>query len=77
MIELPAPTPVTTPLAEFTVAAAGLLLLHEPPVEPLLVNVVDKPAHTDDAPLNIPAFGTGFTVTKVVVEEVAQAEVTV
>jgi hypothetical protein len=70
MVELPAATPVTTPVVEFTVAAAGLLLLQLPPLIPLLVNVVDKPAHTDGPPLMVPAFAIAFTVTSLVAVEV-------
>jgi hypothetical protein len=77
IVALPDPTPVTTPLAAFTVATAALLLLHEPPPLPLLLNGVDKPAHNDAAPLTVPAFGTGFTVMVTEVEVVAQADTTV
>lgn len=74
MVVLPAATPLTTPVAEFTEAAAGLLLLQIPPVVPLLVNVTDKPAHTAEAPFTTPAFGTGFTVTIVETELFAQSD---
>ena len=77
MIELPAAMAVTTPVVELTVAAAGLLLLQVPPLLPLLVNVADKPAHTEDAPLTEPAFATALTFTVAEVEDVAHAEVTV
>ena len=77
MIELPAAMAVTTPVVELTVAAAGLLLLQVPPLLPVLVNVVDRPAHTVAAPFTEPAFATALTVTVAEVEEVAQAEVTV
>ena len=62
MVAEPAATPVTTPVAEFTVAAAVLLLLQVPPVLPLLVNAVLAPAQTVEAPFTIPAFGSGLTV---------------
>lgn len=74
---MPAATPVTKPVDEFTVATAELLLLQVPPREPLLVNAVDKPAQTDEAPLTAPAFATAFTVTIVEAEEVAHADVAV
>ena len=77
MIELPAATPVTIPVAEFTVAAAGLLLLQLPLAEPLLVNGVDKPAHTVDAPLTVPALAIALTVMVVEAEDVAHADVAV
>ncbi len=76
MVALPAATAVTTPDAEFTDAAAGLLLLQVPPV-PVLVNVVDKPAHTVAAPLTTPAFGSALTVIIVDADEVAQSDVDV
>ena len=72
MVVFPAESAVTTPLAALTVATAGLLLLHVPPTLPLLVNVVDKPAHTVVAPLIVPALARGFTVTKCVADEVPQ-----
>ena len=77
MIALPAATPVTRPVAAFTDAAAGLLLLQVPPPEPLLVNGVDKPAHTVEAPLTVPAFAIAFTVIVAEAEDVAQADVAV
>jgi len=70
MVELPGATPVTMPVEEFTVAAAVLLLLQVPPPVPVMVNVVDKPEHIDDAPLTVPAFATAFTVTSWVAVEV-------
>ena len=63
MVVLPAPTPRTVPLPS-TIAAAVLLLLHVPPVDPLLVSASVEPTHTeDDAPEIVPAFGVGLTVT--------------
>jgi hypothetical protein len=62
MITLPADTPVTTPLL-FTVARFVLLLLHDPPAVPLLVNVIGDPIHTDVGPLMVPADTAPFTVT--------------
>lgn len=72
IVEAPAATPVTTPVVEFTDAAAALLLLQVPPLIPLVVNVVDKPLHTDDAPLIEPAFATAFTLTSCVAVDVPQ-----
>ena len=77
MVVFPAATAVTIPVDAFTVAAAVLLLLQVPPTLPLLVNGVDKPAHTDAAPLTVPAFGTAFTVTAAEAEELAHEVVTV
>lgn len=75
MVALPAATPITTPLVEFTVATAGLLLLQVPPTDPLLIRVVDKPAQTVVVPLISPAFASGFTVTECVADDVPQAVV--
>lgn len=69
---MPAATPVTTPVVEFTVAAAGLLLLQVPPPTPLLVNVVDKPVHTVNEPVIEPAFARALTVTTLVAVDVPQ-----
>lgn len=77
MIALPAATPVTTPLVALTEAIDGLLLLHVPPVLPLLPNDVESPAQRVEAPVTTPAFGTGFTVIAAEVEAVAHAETTV
>ena len=77
IIALPAATAVTTPVAGFTAAAAVLLLLQAPPLMPLLVNGADKPAHTVDAPVTVPAFATAFTVIVAEAEDVAQADVAV
>jgi hypothetical protein len=76
IIAFPADTPLTTPDAAFTVATAVLLLLQLPPVFPLVLKVVDKPAQTDDAPVTVPAFGNGFTVIILLVVDVAQADET-
>ena len=74
---MPAATPVTTPVVAFTVAAAGLLLLQLPPgVPPMLVKLVDKPAHTDVAPLTVPPVGTGLAVTLKVVDDEEHSVVT-
>lgn len=62
MVVEPAVTPVTTPVAEFTVAIPVLPLLQVPPVVPVLVNGVIEPAHTAGEPLTMPGFGSGFIV---------------
>jgi len=72
MVEVPSATAVTTPVVALTVATAGLLLLQLPPPVPLLVNVVDRPVHTDDAPVTEPAFAMALTVTSCVAVEVPQ-----
>ena len=48
MVTVPAPTPVTAPVDELTVATKLLLLLQVPPPVPLVVSVVIEPAHTAD-----------------------------
>lgn len=54
--------PRTTPLAS-TIAAVGLLLVHDPPGVPLLTRVMVEPVHTADGPLRVPALARGLTVT--------------
>jgi hypothetical protein len=50
MLTTPPLTPVTTPVAEPTVATAVLALVHEPPVL-LLLSVVEVPAHVTAVPV--------------------------
>jgi hypothetical protein len=59
IVAVPATIPVTTPVAETTVATEVLLLLHVPPVD-VLVNAIVKPSHTVDEPDM--AAGSGLTV---------------
>ena len=61
MVVFPTATPDTVPVPGSTCATAVLLLLHAPP-ETLLLNIMFEPIHTDEAPLIVPALGTGFTV---------------
>ena len=77
MEELPAEIPVTTPLAAFTVATDVFVLLHVPPLKPVLDKVVVEPVHSNIVPFIVPAVGTGLTVTANVVEAVPQPVVTV
>ena len=44
-----------------TVATDVVLLLQVPP-DTLLLNMMVDPTHTEEAPLIVPALGTGFTV---------------
>ncbi len=60
MIDVPALTPVTTPVPDTTVALAGLLLLHVPPLVALL-SVVVVPIQADSVPPIAP--GAAVTVT--------------
>ena len=62
MFAIPALTAVTNPLVAFTVATAVLLLLHVPPVLPLLVYVVVTPIHKGLVPLTVPALAFALTV---------------
>src|ERR1019366_2139790 len=61
IVAVPAVIPVTTPVID-TDATALLLLLQLPPLRPLLLNVAIELIQTVEAPLTIPAFGSGFTV---------------
>ena len=77
IVALPAATPVTTPVDAFTVATLVLSLLQVPPDVPPVVNAVDEPAHTVDAPLIVPATGAAVTVNVFKAEAVPQLLVTV
>lgn len=62
MITLPALIPATSPVAGFTVATAVLLLLQVPPIAPpLLVTVMEEPAHTVVAPPSVPGLAGALT----------------
>ena len=60
---MPTATPVTTPVAEPTVAIDGFALTQLPPAD-ALVSVVLVPTHTFSPPEVAP--GSGFTVTVLV-----------
>ena len=60
IVAVPAATPDTTPVVEFTVAVPVAPLVHVPPVGEQL-NVVVDPAHTASVPVIAP--GDVFTVT--------------
>lgn len=72
MVAFPGATPVTTPVAEPTVAIDVALLVQVPPAMLLLKLMVDA-THTVEAPLMVPALGTGLTVT--VADAVADPQV--
>ena len=72
MVEFPAATPVTMPVAAPTVATDVVLLLQVPPAI-LLLKLMVAPAHTVEAPLIVPALGTGSTV--MVADAVADPQV--
>lgn len=63
IVAVPAATPVTTPEEAFTVATPVLLEVQEPPVLPLLVNVVVPATQMFCVPLRVPALGAAVTVT--------------
>ena len=75
MVEVPAATPVTTPVP-LTVAIPGLTLLQVPPAA-ASVRLVVVVGHTISPPVILPAFGDGFTVTTTVAAAVPQLLVTV
>ena len=66
MVTVPAATPVTTPVAEPTIALDVLLLTHVPP-DSAFVSVAEAPMHTVDGPEIVP--GEVDTVTTVAVEQ--------
>jgi len=76
MVALPAVTPVTRPVAAFTVAL-GEALNQLPPGVPVVVNKMEDPAHTVLAPEIVPALGVGFTVMLNEAEDAPHALVTV
>lgn len=77
IVALPAATPVTTPVTEFTVATKLLLLLQLPPGVPLLLNVAVEPAHMVAEPLTEPALAWGLMVILEDEEEPPQVLLTV
>jgi hypothetical protein len=50
--DVPAVTPVTDPVAAFTVALAGVALLHVPPAV-VLVHMPELPIHNGDTPVMV------------------------
>ena len=62
IVLVPADTPVTTPVIEFTVATAALLLVHTPPAV-VLVNAVVEPIHAFGVPPIAANTGKPFTFT--------------
>ena len=66
IVEVPAETPVTTPV-EVTVATAVLDEDHVPPVV-ADANCEFEPSHTEDAPVIAETIGRAFTVTLLTAE---------
>ena len=65
MVEVPAATPVTTPVDALTVAILVEELVQLPPDTEEL-NVVVPVVHISSVPLNVPALGGAVTVTVLV-----------
>ena len=62
MVALPAESPVTRPVAGFTDAVPGVLLVHIPPAIPLVLSWTVEAGHNVEDPLMVPAFAFGLTV---------------
>ena len=77
IVALPAPTAVTTPVTEFTVATRLLLLLQLPPPAPVLVKLAVAPTHKVEAPFTVPALGRALMVILADFEELPQVPLTV
>ena len=77
MVEVPAVTPVTTPVVAFTVATAVLEEVHVPPVVPLLANVEVPPIQMAGVPDKVPAETGAVTVTTKVDSALGQPPVPV
>ena len=75
IVAVPVPTPKTTPFAS-TMAAAGLLVVQDPPEVPLLIKVIVEPVHTEEGPLIVPALARGLTFTVYVANDEPQLLVT-
>ena len=73
MVAVPTATPVTSP--DGLTKADTLPLHHMPPGE-ASVNGVDEPTQTEEAPLMVPATGSGLTVAMVVATAVPHMLVT-
>ena len=79
IVAVPAETPLTTPVVEFTVATPVLPELQVPPVT-VELKVVLPPTQIPWVPLNVPALGAAVTVTvrvAVTLEEQPPVPVTV
>jgi len=63
ILEVPIPTPVTSPKLEFTVATAGDPLSQVPFRLPLELKIIEEFKQTVDEPLIVPALGEAFTCT--------------
>ena len=62
IVAVPAVTPATAPVIEFTVATAALDVVHTPP-DVVLVKIVAEPIHAFVVPAIAASVGNAFTVT--------------
>ena len=62
IVAVPAVTPVTFPVIEFTVATAALDVVHTPP-DVVLVKIVAEPIHAFVVPAIAASVGNAFTLT--------------
>lgn len=62
MVAVPVALADTRPVAGFTDATDGVLLVHAPPAVPLVLNWAVKPGHKMEDPLMVPALAFGLTV---------------
>ena len=69
--------PVTAPVEASTVATPVEPLLHVPPLLPLLLKLIIALTQTDEAPLIVPALGSGLTKMPADADTVPQLVVTV
>ena len=74
---MPAATPVTTPVDEFTEAVPAASVVQLPPASPDADKVVVVAAHKVVVPDIVPAESTGLTVTVVLADDVPHELVTV
>jgi hypothetical protein len=77
MVEVPAATPVTTPVLLLTVAIPVLFEVQAPPATPLDEKVVVPATQMFCVPLSVPAFGAAVTVTVLVAVALAHPPVPV
>ena len=73
----PEVTPVTTPPDTVALALLTSHALYNAPAAPMLLSVIEDAAHTESAPLRLPASGDGLTMIVVVALSVPQLLVTV
>ena len=72
IVSMPAEIPVTTPVGETVAMPVDTLLQLIVPETEVSASVMLAPGHTESGPEITPAFGSGFTVTRVVVVAVPQ-----